>query len=206
MAHEGTTDDRFGGNTTKAFLAQLEANRPKEQSYTFNRGPDWFNASNMQDGNFLSRSQLYDQVMDPKYKPNQLYKSADEAYNAYLGLSPYGDKTGSGPNQFNKQWADSWNPIFLPYQQPQSGAPQAAVAGAPAGPTREGRDLGASGPQNSRVDLPNPQREGAQNALHSLSQRAFGSPAGLGWANQGWQENQLHDTERHGDFAVNRGL
>lgn len=203
MAHEGTTDTNMAGNSTQAWLGRITANRPQEQTFTFNRGPDWFNASNMQDGNFLSRSQLYDQVMDPKFQPNQLYKSADEAYNAYLEMSPYGNKSGTGPNQFNKQWADSWNPIFLPYQQ-QAGSPQAAAAAA--GPTRDGRDPSASGPQNSRVDLPNPHREGAQNALNSLSQRAFGPPASLGWANQGWQENQLHDTERYGDFAVNRGL
>lgn len=183
MPHEGTTDPR-----AMSGVSALNPQAPAPQIFSFNRGNDWFNVSNFQNGNYLSEPELFDQINKPGYKPNQLYNSAESAYQGYLGMSPYKDSDKKNANS----WAQGWNPIFLPNTGNVPGSTQAPKPGT-------SNQLPGTWDQ---PQLPSPASAAKQgNALTTPN------PAAFGWAAQNpWANNQLVDRDPYGEFGQRRGL
>lgn len=172
--HEGTTDDRTPANS---FLTALDAQRPREQFYSVNRGDQWMNYSNKQGDSFLSQPQLYDAILGGKLNPLGTYQSADEAYQGYMGLNP-----NKGPAA-QQPWGQQWSPLFLPPQMNAQGQGQTPTPTPTPGP--------APPPQ------PNPATPIMAQTMPTSS---------LAWANAPWQQNMLMSGDRYGEFGSARGL
>lgn len=188
--------ERGQGSGIGMIQQMLEARRKPEQYSTFNRGDDWFNVSNYQDGNYMDPGSLYDMVMGKDFKPGETYKSAGDAYSAYQQLNPYfGKGSRMGGPQAQNQWDTGWNPIFLPTVQ--NLAPTQPGPGQPTGP---------GGTWDTPVTPPPTNVPTPSAAAGPAPAQQAASPSAFAWGANSMYGNALTDRDPYGEFGRRRGL
>lgn len=195
---------RRDGGTNELSRSQDRTHPSPEKFYTFVRDGQWGNYSNRVGDQYLDPGAMYAQFLSGSLNPLGTYGNSEEAYQNYLSLGGYNQKSGYGQEPYSSRPSRSaWNPIFMPnalgISKPDISGPGGTGVMPP--PTPPPAPVGATPPSPMAPAPPSPMNR----AMNSLTDSAFG-PAGLSWANNGWQQNELFSGDRYGEFGTHRGL